>query len=80
MCIHKKSIVLYSCSVITLAAHVLYSYSCSRHYLHYYFLIFQLCQAACGLLVHQPWIKPVPPEMEEQSLNHHTARVPLRYI
>ena len=80
MCIHKKSIELYSCSVLVLAARILYSYSCSGHYLHYYFLIFQLRHAACGILVHQPWIKAVPPEMEEQSLNHYAARVPLHYI
>ena len=30
--------------------------------------------AACGILVPQPGIEPVPPAVEAQSLNHWTAR------
>ena len=29
---------------------------------------------ACGILVSQPGIKPVPPALEAWSLNHWTAR------
>ena len=29
---------------------------------------------ACGILVPQPGIEPVPPALEAQSLNHWTAR------
>ena len=31
-------------------------------------------RAACGILVPQPEIKPVPPALGAQSLNHWTAR------
>ena len=43
------------------------------------FLFFFLAaNAACRILVPQPGIKPVPPTMEVQSLNHWTAREVLR--
>ena len=29
---------------------------------------------ACGILVPQPEVEPVPPAVEAQSLNHWTAR------
>ena len=36
------------------------------------------CHAACGILVPQPGIEPVPPTVEVRCLNHWTAReVPL---
>ena len=36
---------------------------------------------ACGILVPQPGIKPVPPAVEVQSLNNWTAReVPKRTL
>ena len=35
---------------------------------------FWLHCAACGILVPQPGIEPVPPALEVQSLNHWTAR------
>ncbi|XP_073665439.1 solute carrier family 22 member 18 isoform X11 [Tursiops truncatus] len=39
------------------------------------------CCAACGILVPQPGIEPVPPAAEAQSLNHWTAReVPVMCI
>ena len=36
--------------------------------------LFWLCLAACGTLVPQPGIKPVPLAVETQSLNHWTTR------
>nr|XP_030689033.1 solute carrier family 22 member 18 isoform X19 [Globicephala melas] len=39
------------------------------------------CCAACGILVPQPGIEPVPPAVEARSLNHRTAReVPVMCI
>ena len=38
------------------------------------FLVFWPCFTACKLLVHQPEIKPTPPSVEAQSLNHWTTR------
>ena len=40
----------------------------------FFFVIFWLLSVACGILV--PWtgIKPAPPALEAQSLNHWTAR------
>ena len=35
---------------------------------------FLLCRAACGILVPQPGIEPVPPALGAWSLNHWTAR------
>ena len=32
------------------------------------------CQAACGILVPQPGIEPVPPALGAQSLSHRTVR------
>ena len=32
------------------------------------------CHAACGILLPQPGVEPVPPAVEAQSLNHWTAR------
>ena len=32
------------------------------------------CHVACGILVPQPGIEPVPPAMEARSPNHQTAR------
>ena len=29
---------------------------------------------ACGILVHQPGIEPMPPAVEVRSLNHWTAK------
>ena len=31
------------------------------------------CHVACGILVPQPGIEPMPPEVEGQSLNHWTT-------
>ena len=43
--------------------------------LHFYFyLVFWPCRAACGILVPQPGIEPVPAVLVAQSLNHWTAR------
>ena len=36
--------------------------------------IFWPCQVACGILVPQPGIKPVPTALRSWSLNHQTAR------
>ena len=33
---------------------------------------FWLCCASCGILIPQPGIKPMPPALEVQSLNHGT--------
>ena len=38
------------------------------------------CCAACGILFPRPGIKPVPPELEAQSLNHWTAREVPKFI
>ena len=35
---------------------------------------FRLCNTACGILVPRPGIKPMPPAVEAQSLNHWTTR------
>ena len=35
-----------------------------------FFFFFWLCHVACGILVPQPGIEPMPPAVEEQSLNH----------
>ena len=44
----------------------------------FFFFFFWPHHAACGILVPQPGIEPVPPAVEAQSLNHWTAReVPL---
>ena len=41
------------------------------------FLIFQLCHAACGILVPQPEIEPTSPAVEVWILNHWpTKEVP----
>ena len=39
-----------------------------------YFFFFWLHHVACGILVPQPGIEPVPPAAEARSLNHWTAR------
>ena len=39
-----------------------------------FFFFFWPRRAACGILVPQPGIKPAPPAVEAQSLNHWTAR------
>ena len=38
------------------------------------YLFFWLPHEACGILVSWPGIKPVPPALEAQSLNHWTIR------
>ena len=38
------------------------------------FLFFWLHHVACGILVPQPGIEPMPPALEEWSLNHWTAQ------
>ena len=35
---------------------------------------------ACGILVPQPGIKPMPPALEAQSLNHWTTREVLLFL
>ena len=40
------------------------------------FFFFWPCHRACGVFVPRPGIKPVPPTLEVQSLNHWTTRVP----
>ena len=40
----------------------------------FFFFFFWPCHTACGILVPQPGIKPVPPALEAQSSNHWTAR------
>ena len=42
--------------------------------LPFFFLFFWPRHAACGILVPQPGIEPMPPIMEVQSLNHWIAR------
>ena len=49
--------------------------------LYFTFLIFKFfnyffwpCHVACGILVSQPGVEPMPPAVEVQSLNHWTAR------
>ena len=44
---------------------------CSKDYIYTYIWP---CNTACGILVLQPGIKPGPPALEVQSLNHWTAR------
>ena len=39
-----------------------------------FMLFFLPCCAECGILVPQPGIKPVPPALKMQSLNHWTSR------
>ena len=39
-----------------------------------FFFFFWPCRTACGILVPQPGIKPMPPAVEAWSLNHWTAR------
>ena len=42
---------------------------------------FRLRHVACGILVPQPRIEPVPPAVEARRLNHWTAReVPMMRI
>ena len=54
---------------------------CSLYFFVFFFLLkkfFLPCHMAHGILVPQPGIKPTPPALEGQSLNHWTAReVPL---
>ena len=38
------------------------------------YLDFWSCHAACRIIVPCPWIKPVPPVLVAQSLNHWTTR------
>ena len=40
----------------------------------FYFIYFWPRRAACGILVPQLGIKPVPPRVEVWSLNHWTAK------
>ena len=47
--------------------------------LFFFFLIFWSCSLACRILVPQPGIKPVPPAVEVQCINHWTTReVPMQ--
>ena len=46
----------------------------------FFFLTFWLCSGACGILVPWPGIKPVPPAVEVQSLNHWTTREALGFL
>ena len=48
----------------------------NRNDIHCYctFFCFWPCHAACGILVPQPGIEPMPPAVEVQSPNHWTAR------
>ena len=39
-----------------------------------FLFIYLFGRAACGILVPQPGMEPSPPAVEEQSLNHWTAR------
>ena len=39
-----------------------------------FLFFFWLCCMACGILVPQPGIEPMPPALEAQSFNHWTAR------
>ena len=43
---------------------------------HSLFLFFCSHQATCGVLVPQPGIEPVPPEVEVWNPNHWTRKVP----
>ena len=43
-------------------------------YPHIFFLTFWSFPMACGILVPQPEIEPIPPALEVQSLNHWTTR------
>ena len=45
-----------------------------------FFFFFWPHGAACGILVPRPGIKPVPPALEAQSLNHWTAREVLSVV
>ena len=47
---------------------------CSRPCWYLFHLFFWSCRVACGILVPQPGIKPVPPALEAQSVNHWTTR------
>ena len=44
-----------------------------RYFILFYFLIW-LHHAACGILVPQPGIEPMPSAVKAQSPNHWTAR------
>ena len=41
---------------------------------NFFFSFFRPCQAACGILLPQPGIEPVTPELGAWNLNHWTAR------
>lgn len=41
---------------------------------NFFFFLFWLSPAACGLLVSQPEVEPMPSVLEAQNLNHWTAR------
>ena len=43
-------------------------------YYSFYLFIFWPCYTACGILVLQAGIEPVPPAVEAQSPNHWIAR------
>ena len=47
--------------------------SCYSSLLSGILLLSSLSYLACGILVPQPWIKPMPPTLEAQSLNHWTT-------
>ena len=47
----------------------------------FFFFFFRPRHAACRILVPRPGIKPMPPALGAQSLNHWAAReVPLKYF
>ena len=53
----------------------------STHQLCDFFFFFWPCHMACGILVPQPGIAPVPPALEALSLNHWTTReVPTSFV
>ena len=59
------------CPYISKDCFLLWSYT--KHSMAFFFF-FCLRPAACRILVPQPGIKPMPPAMEAQSLNHWTTR------
>ena len=47
---------------------------CLSHQVYFTYLYIWQHHLACGILVPQSVIKPTPPEVESQSLNHWAAR------
>ena len=54
--------------------HYIYIYIYMYVYVYIYIYVFFFPCSACGIWVPWPRIEPMPPAMEEQNINHGTAR------